>query len=70
MLPVQPLTRAVHERLPIHFLFRQVEAGDVVGAVVCMWLSRGIDDQDCRESRQHAACDNFVDDVADDAPPE
>jgi hypothetical protein len=26
------MTRAVHERPPIHFLFRQVEGGDVVGA--------------------------------------
>ena len=26
------MTRAVHERRPIHFLFRQVESGDAVGA--------------------------------------
>jgi hypothetical protein len=32
MLPVQPMTRAVDERLPIHFLFRHVERGGVYGA--------------------------------------
>ena len=32
ILPVQPMTRAVDERLPIHLLFRQVEGGDVHGA--------------------------------------
>jgi hypothetical protein len=26
------MTRAVHERLPIHLLFRQIEGGDVAGA--------------------------------------
>jgi hypothetical protein len=31
---------------------------------------RGIDDQDCRENGHHAACDNSLDEVGDDGPPE
>jgi hypothetical protein len=30
----------------------------------------GIDDQDCRENGQHAACDNSLDDVGGEGPPE
>jgi hypothetical protein len=31
MPPIQLVTRAVHERLPIHLLLRHIEGGDVLG---------------------------------------